>query len=140
MRVRKVKWNKSYYKELSAIKLPHGIQRRRQRVTKQQLYAVDILERGESGHVKVHYIGNDSEYDEWKEEDELEDISEHQLESPASLLSVLDSIVETYSLHRDLGVRIKRGLLCSRTSSPVIKVVMPFDILLFNSALKEAGD
>ena len=83
---------------------------------------MDIVEKGESGRVKVHYVGYDSAHDEWKEEDELEDISEHQLESPASPPSVLDSIVETYFLYRDLGVRIKRSLMCSRTSSPVIKV------------------
>ena len=138
MRTRKLKWGKSNYKELSAINLPRGIQRRPKRVTKprEQLYAVDILERGENGRIKVHYIGYDSEYDEWKGEDELEDISEHQSELPAS---PPDSIVETYSLYRDLGVRIKRGLLCSRTSSPVIKIVMPFDVLLFNGGLKEAG-
>jgi len=42
-------------------------------------------------------------------------------------------------LYKELGVRIKRRLLCSRTSSPLIKVVMLLDFLLFNGGLKEAG-
>ena len=78
VRARKLKWNKSNYKELSAVKLPRGIKGRRRRVIKQKLCAVIILERGEDGYVKVHYV---NEYDEWKEEDDLEEIGEYQIES-----------------------------------------------------------
>ena len=53
------------------------------------------------------------DFDKWKEE-ELEEFNEDQLESPPS-----DSIlVEPFSLYKELGVRIKKGLLCSRTASP----------------------
>jgi len=74
------------------------------------------------------------DFDKWKEE-ELEEFNEDQLELPPS-----DSIiVEPFSLYKELDVRIKKGLLCSRAASPMKKVVMPFDFLLFNGGIKEAG-
>ena len=138
MRTRKLRYNKSNYKELSSVKLPRGTKRSQRTMAEDQLYPVNILEKRD-GQVKVHYVGYDDEYDEWKEEGDLEDLNEdsneHHLEA-----SLSDNVVmEAYSLYKDLGVRIKRGLLCSRTSSPLIKVVMPFDMLLFNGGLKEAG-
>ena len=45
------------------------------------LYPVEVLEH-EAGKVKIHYIGYGSSDDEWKEEEELVDLSE-----PTYLLS-----------------------------------------------------
>ncbi len=45
------------------------------------LYPLEILEH-EAGKVKVHYIGYGSSDDEWRDEDEIVDISE-----PVRLLS-----------------------------------------------------
>jgi len=46
------------------------------------------------------------------------------------------AVMEAYTLYKDLGTRIKKGLI---KSSPLIKIVMPFDLLLFSGGLKEAG-
>lgn len=42
-------------------------------------------------------------------------------------------------MYKDLGVRIKKALSCSRTGSPQIRLVMPFDIFLFNGGLRASG-
>jgi len=56
------------YKELGdGVKLP----RERPKRVEEKLYPVEIIERNEE-RVKVHYIGYNSSYDEWKEDGELE--------------------------------------------------------------------
>ena len=86
--------------------------------------------------MRVHYIGYESSYDEWKYEAELEVIEEDAEEIKPS---VTEELLEPYSLYKDLGVRIKKALSCNRTGSPRIKVVMPFDILMFNGGLRASG-
>ena len=138
-RIRKLKWGKGSYKELANCTIPisyrNGNAVKRQKVKKKELYPVDVLERGAGGRVKVHYIGYKNNYDEWKDETELETIEEDCEESEPSVTELL----EPYSLYKDLGVKIKKALSCNRTTSPQIKLVMPFDILMFNGGLRTSG-
>lgn len=134
-RIRKLKWGKTDYKELASFKMPVSYNTvKRQKVKKNELYPVDILER-EEGRVKIHYIGYENSYDEWKDETELEMIDEDCEPSR----SVTEDLLEPYSLYKDLSVRIKKAITCNRTSSPQVKLVMPFDILMFNGGLRTSG-
>ena len=40
-----------------------------------------------------------------------------------------------YSLYNELRLK-KQSLTCSRITSPLIKIAMPFDILLFNGEMR----
>ena len=130
-RIRKLKLDKANYKELASLKIPCNVKRRK--VNSKELYLVDILER-EEGRVRVHYIGYESTHDEWKDEAELEVLEEDSEEPEPS-----EELLEPYSLYKDLGVRIKKALSCNRVGSPQIRLVMPFDILLFNGGLRASG-
>ena len=46
---------------------------------------------------------------------------------------------QPFSLYKELRIIIKCSLTCSRTASPLVKINMPFDILLFNGGLKGKG-
>ena len=131
-RIRKLKWNKANYKELVNFKMPvfsNNVKRQK----KNELYPANILER-EGSRVKIHrYVGYESSYDEWKDEAELEMMDE------GSEASVTEDLLEPHSLYKDLSLRIKRALTCNRTSSPQVKIVMPFDILMFNGGLRVSG-
>ena len=83
--------------------------------------------------MKIHYVGYESSYDEWKDEAELATMDE------GSEASVTEDLLEPYSLYKDLSLRFKRALTCNRTSSPQVKIVMPFDILMFNGGLRVSG-
>ena len=96
---------------------------------------MNVLERGAGGCVRVHYIGYENSYDEWKDETELETIDEDSEEPELSVTELL----EPYLFYKDLSVKIKKALSCDRTSSPQIKLVMPFDILMFNDGLRTSG-
>ena len=78
--------------------------------------------------MKIHYIGYGSSDDEWKEEEELVDLSE-----PTYLLSNI------FSLHQELALAIKSRLQCSRRRSPEVKIVMDFDKTVYVSGLKVLG-
>ena len=96
---------------------------------------MNVLEQGAGGRVRVHYISYENSYDEWKDETELETIDEDSEEPEPSVTELL----EPYSLYKDLSVKIKKALSCNRTSSPQIKLVMPFDIPMFNNGLRTSG-
>ena len=133
-RTRKLKWDKANYKDFATFKIPAS---GRQRVEKKELYPVEIIERNEDC-VRVHYIGYKDDYDEWKDVTELESLEEdcEQLE----LLSDKEQLLESYSLYKDLSIKIKKSLSCNRRSSPRIKIVMPFDVVMFNGGLKASGN
>ena len=50
--------------------------------------------------------------------------------------SVMEDLLEPYSFYKDLSLRIERALTCNKTSSLQVKIVMPFDILMFNRGLQ----
>lgn len=104
------------------------------KITSQTLFPVEIVDKEPTKcRVKVHYIGYGVKYDEWKDENELEVPDEH---APTTKETVLTrSSIEHYCLFKDLGIKIKRALSCKRNTSPKARIVMSFDILLFNRGL-----
>ena len=80
-RQRKLKWNKSTYRDLLKCKVPQlsklksGV-----KPSREKLFSVEIVEKEES-RVNVHYIGFSNEFDEWKDESEVEVL--HPEELPA---------------------------------------------------------
>ena len=133
-RKRELKWNKANYKELSQLNLPKSSIKRRRKVSK-KLYPISVIEKQEN-RVKIHYIGYEDHFDEWRDEAEVETLQDtEETESIAEPCEVL----EPYSFYRDLGIKIKRSLSCNRTASPAIKIVMPFDVIMFNGGLKSSG-
>ena len=81
----KRKQNKVDYKQLSDTKLL-----RVKRVCRQkpddicdELFPIEILQR-EDQRVQVHYIGYDTKYDEWKDEAEIECLTDNEAEAKDS--------------------------------------------------------
>ena len=140
-RKRHLKWDVTNYKDLLSAncRLEQGGKVKTRR--KEELYPVEILERAEHKRVKVHYVGYEDVFDEWKDEDDLEELDQEvSSPSPAAKKSKMPvEVFEPFSLYKELSFHIKRSLSCNRKSSPLIKITMAFDILLFNGGLKAAG-
>ena len=126
------------YKELVDIKLPKRSRRTKSTSKVDELFPITIVERQES-RVKVHYIGYSSIYDEWKDTNELEYLSDQQELQCEPLPSKPVRPFESFSLYHNLAVKIKQSLACQRRSSPSVKITTPFDLILYNGGLKEAG-
>ena len=54
------------YRKLSDLKLPRALKVK----SDDRLYPVEIVDR-EDHRVKIHYLGYDSSYDEWRERDDV---------------------------------------------------------------------
>jgi hypothetical protein len=113
------------YREAESLKLPRAST---SQPPKSKLYPVTVLEQ-DSDKVKVHYVGYSSTYDEWKYEDEV--VEEEGEEQSVAY--------QPYSLYSNLRVKVKQALTCGRKSSPVVKIVMNFDVVHFNGGLKTVG-
>ena len=75
--------------------------------TVDKLYAVEVVEE-EGERVKIHYVGYDDRFDEWRQKEEIKNVSEHggqQLEIEP---------YERFDLHQELAYQIKLGLKNSR--------------------------
>ena len=143
-RTSRLKWDVANYKELvnSHCKIDSRSRQCSVKRQREKLYPVEIVEQREDGCLKIHYIGYDESYDEWKNEEELEVLDKENpptVEPPKAKNPRPEPVLQPYSLYKDLSFRIKRSLTCNRKGSPHIKVSMPFDILLFNGGLKVAG-
>ena len=111
------------YREASDLRLP-GTEKVRARSDK--LFAVEVVEK-EAKHVKVHYVGFLTKYDEWREESELESVYTSEIspeaapETAPEIASSEDTMCnrcsfEPFSLHNYLKVKIKQSLSCTRKS------------------------
>ena len=121
------------YKRLSDTKLPRAKRVRRQKPDDicDELFPIEVLQQ-EDQRVQVHYIGYDTKYDEWKDEAEIECLTDNEAE-------VEDSPVYLEMDSRSVGMCYKPLSLydiLSRKDSPSIKIL---DILLCNGGLKAAG-
>ena len=145
-RTRKLKWGKYHYSDLMKFDVNlrqdarMGRRRGSSRVTAAAgngLYPVEVLET--SGvKAKVHYIGHSNIYDEWKDRNELEDITPSTTLATAEHPESSDTVLtyRPYSFHDDLKFRVKKSIICSRTSSPKVKnITMPINVLMFNGGL-----
>jgi len=76
-RKRHLKWDVTNYKDLLSahcLVKQGGIVKMRLKSRKEELYPVEIVERTEDKCVKVHYVGYEDMFDEWKDEDDLEEL------------------------------------------------------------------
>ena len=139
-RAKKLKWNKSSYRDLLSCKLPRRASkstRRKKQQCQQKLFSVEVVEKQDS-RVKVHYIGYSNDFDEWKDESEVEVVAVDS--EDLEVLTVDKSTVyKPFSVYDELRIKIKRTLSCNRKVSPSIKITMPFDLVLFNGGLKSAA-
>ena len=116
------------YRKLSDLKLPRAIKVK----SDDRLYPVEVVDK-EDHRVKIHYLGYDSSYDEWREQDDVVPLT-----SPA-IAENSQTLLHPFSLYAELGIKIKQALTCGRKESPSIRIDMPFDVLMFNGGLKIAG-
>ena len=137
-RTRKLKWNKTSYRDLVKFDIPKGRQRTAGRVG--ELYPIRITDTSENGdRVKVHYIGYAAVYDEWRDIGELEDITSTTTTSEGTGTSrdqnrseQQSEVYSPYSFYHNLKLQIKKSMICSRTRSPKVHITMPTDILIFD--------
>ena len=151
-RERKLKWNKASYRNLVTFKLPRRslrdgrvkVSRSRKVEAARNSFPVKVLQK-EGDKVKVHYVGYDKRYDEWKNQCDIEMITEDMVSQPESIqiereADIDNSVVyKPYSVYKDLIVRIKKSIVCSRNALPKVKIIIPFDLLMFNGGMKMAG-
>ena len=141
-RIRKLKYNKTSYKDLVKFDIPRRT-RRRTTGRANKLYPLRIINTSENGdRVKVHYIGYAAVYDEWRKIRELEDIetpSEGTGTSRDQSRSERQSeVYSPYSPYNNLRVQIKKSIICSRTRTPKVHTTLQIDILIFDGGLKMA--
>ena len=120
------------YRDLSDVHLPRVT--RSVHKQRDKLYPVEVVQTAGS-RVKVHYIGYDDSSDEWHE---LGDIVTTNRRDPTNTRKSVTQ-VQPYSLYKELGIKIKQALVYGRKQSPVVKISMAFDYLLFKGGLQTAG-
>lgn len=118
------------YRQLADIKLP----RTPKKMRKPELYPI----KRDGARAKVHYIGYSSSHDKWKDNRELELISEAETAETEPPQRV-PTHFQPFSLYKGLHVKIKLGISCGRKSSPSVRISMSFDILQFNGGIKQCG-
>lgn len=133
------------YRDLSDVRLPRSSRRLPKRVCVQKkdtkLYRLKSLEQDKSkGLVKISYIGYGSEWDEWRNS---EDMNESDCASvDASVDSTDDSAIPTthlaspfpkqpLNLYEQLAINIKSQLMSYRKRSPYCRICMVFDCIYF---------
>ena len=91
-----------------------------------KLYPIEITEEVEE-RVKVHYIGYDTKYDEWRSRDEIVQPGSND-SSEKSVPIQLD--YRPFDFHKALAYSIKAALKCSmRGRDPDVRIELPFDVL-----------
>jgi len=124
------------YKELANVNLP-----RFARITQgRKLYPIEVVERA-GPRVKIHYIGYDDSSDEWRELSDIVTSHRDPVNSHRNRMNSNRCIaqVQLYSLYQELAIKIKQALTCGRKQSPLVKINMGFDCLLFRGGLQTAG-
>ena len=122
------------YRELTTIKLPNA----RKTSSKDKLYPIEVVEtNGSRG--RIHYIGYDNSFDEWRDLSELVDIPPNPKSRDNNSATNVTPI-QPYSLYNELRVKIKQALVCrAGKGSPSITIDMGFDYLLFKGGLQAVG-
>ena len=83
------------YQQLTSIKLP----RESKKQAIQKLYPMEVVDRYDS-QVRIHYIGYDDEYDEWREADGLVPLNEDENRSNITM-----AIIQPFNLYYEVGVK-----------------------------------
>ena len=120
----------SDYRQLTSLKLPRNSRKQ----VAQKLYPIEVVARRES-QVRIHYIGYDDDYDEWREADDLVPLNQDDNRTNTNHTT----IIQPFNLHFELGVKIKQALVCGKKQSPRVIIDIGFDYLLFQGGLQVAG-
>ena len=91
----------------------------------EKLYPIRVLEE-EGDRVKIHYEGYSDDFDEWR---------------PAADIVVPEQpeVYQPFHLHSELAIKIKQALTSSSAREPDVRISLPFDKVLFEGGLKQAG-
>jgi hypothetical protein len=117
------------YAEVNLLHLPKPMKRKREA----KLYPVLVIEEDkENGRVKVHYVGYSTKFDEWKDTDEIEDLPGKDTPDVTEKLNGAPRVEE-------LAYQIKKRLLSTRKSSPLVSIEVPLDLTTFQSELTSCG-
>ena len=120
------------YRQMNNLDLPRS--KRTSRMNK--LYPISIVGR-DGSRVKIHYVGYSDAYNEWREAGDVVTLSPEP--GNPSRGSQTPQIIESYSLYKELSIKIKQFLTCGRKQSPTVIINMGFDYLLFTGGLQAAG-
>ena len=90
---------------------------RKKKASKDRLYEIEIIEE-EGTQVKVHYTGYSSEYDEWKEKNDV--VFSKPVFPPTNTEQPISPLTE-------LACTIKKKLLPSRSEDPEVRIQLPCD-------------
>ena len=97
-----------------------------------ELYRVEVVEENTAtSQVKVRYIGYSTSFDEWREKEEIVDLSDSDSEDDVPEFPSVT--IQRFCLLQELAVRIKQSLISSRKGNPVCHIVMSFDKIFFDS-------
>ena len=115
------------YREMADVRLP-----RPERVCNaDKLYPIEVLER-DGGRVKIHYVGYSDIHDEWRSEEDVSAIS-----APGALQM---ERYQPFCHYKELAYAIKAALRSAMPRrDPDVRIEIPFDELLYNGGLKQAG-
>ena len=115
-------------------KVETKVRKSKKRRQEPDLYEVEVVEEC-STKCRVHYIGYDNCYDEWKDKDDIVDLS-GPCDDPKTASS---HPIPRFSLYNELSVRIKSSLNSSRKESPIVRIDMPFDKIEFDGGFRCCG-
>jgi len=125
---------KDYRKLNCPEKLPCAV---RTTEDKDKLYAVEVVESTQDS-VKIHYVGYDEKFDEWRKKEDIVNRSSDQSHNIRGSALQLELHIP-FDHHRELAYSIKAALNSSQRSDPMVRIELPFDLLQFNGGLKLAG-
>jgi len=121
------------YRQITSLKLP----REGKRKAAHKLYPIEVVARRGS-QVRIHYIGYGTEYDEWRESNDLV-CTQTSNNTINTNYHTTGTIIQPYNLHAELRVKIKQALVCGKKQSPSVSIDMGFDFLIFKGGLQAAG-
>ena len=76
--------------------------------------------------MKIHYSGYSSEYDEWRDKEDIVEPAEPERYCP-------------YDHHQQLVYAIKSSLYSGRDQDPAVRLEVPFDKLIYQRGMMTAG-
>ena len=124
------------YAELVDIKIP-AVRKRKAEDLKtaveesegDRLYCLSIVQRNpQEGLVKVRYVGYGREFDEWRLEEEVVNLSEEESDSDeGDYAGFRRPVPRPMSVFEELAYKVKALLTSNRKGNPTCRIVMPFD-------------
>ena len=146
------------YRKLADLNVPKlrkitGVKRETSNNTEKistQLFRLQVIdENADSELVKVHYVGYDSRFDEWRPKSDLIDLNDdtslnrvegnelsENLEDIVVFNGPVSIVAKPFSLYEELAYRIKSLFLSTRKGDPVCCTSMTFDTIHFDDLIR----